>query len=90
MNKSILLLGLLPCFAYGMRKSPSMYDFQAEAKHALIYDVEKAVSRPQCTYCYEEAMYFVVSFNEFRFAYCSAHFKAAGFVQPRDSSKEDK
>jgi len=88
--KRFLLIGLFPCMMMGMRKSPSMYDFQAQAKHTMIYKVDKASSRPDCSYCKKPAMYFVVSFGEFRFSYCEDHFKAAGFIQPKDDSREEK
>lgn len=89
MNK-FLLMALLPCFLLGMRKSPSMYDFQVEAKHVLIYKVEDASSRPDCSYCNKPSVYFVLSFGEFRFSYCEDHFRAAGFVQPKNTSSEGK
>lgn len=88
--KHILLLGLFPCLMFSMRKSPSMYNFQAEAKHILISDINAAENRPDCSYCKQPALYYVLSFNEFRLAYCAAHFKAAGFAQPRDVSNENK
>lgn len=86
--KYILLLGLLPCLLSGMRKSPSMYNFQAEAAHIQIVDLPQD-NRPDCSYCKQPALYYVLSFHEFRFAYCLAHFRAAGFTQPREVNKEN-
>lgn len=77
--KIVLLVGLLSCHAYGMRKSPSMYDFQAQGAHIQVYKVPEASWAPDCSYCKRTAEYIVISFNEFKFTYCKEHFRAAGY-----------
>lgn len=77
--KKLLFLVLLPWSLMAMRKSPSMYNFQAQGDHIEIYKIPHESWTPECSYCKRVATYVVVSFKEFRFNYCTEHFRAAGY-----------